>query len=64
MYLDKDDHVPDSFDQYHVSATLAQLLVFWEADFKQVGCVPQRLHVCLHPCYGSIALEVFSNFLH
>lgn len=34
VYLDKDNHVPDCFDQYDVRATLAQLLVVWEADLK------------------------------
>lgn len=56
MYLHKDDHVPDCFDQYDVRATLAQLLVVWETDLKQISCVLQLLHVCLHHCYSSIRL--------
>lgn len=39
MYLHKDDHVPDCFDQNDVRATLAQLLVVWETDLKQISCV-------------------------
>lgn len=57
IYLHKDDHVPDCFDQYDVRATLVQLLVVWETDLKQDSCVLQPLHFCLHHCDGSIRLS-------
>lgn len=62
IYLHKDDHVPDCFDQNDVRATLAQLLVFWETDFKQISCVLQLLHFCLHHRYCSIRLETETFF--
>lgn len=48
MYLNKDDHIPNCFDQCHIRTTLAQLLVLWETDFKEISSVLQLLHVCLH----------------
>lgn len=62
--LDEDDHVPDCFDQYDVRATKAQLLVFWEVDFKQISCVLQLLHFCLHCCDCSVGLETFGGTVH
>lgn len=67
-YLYKDDHIPYCFDKYDVRATLPQLLVFWEADLKQISCVLQLLHFHLHRSYASITLQAilicYLNFLN
>lgn len=47
-YLNKDDHIPNCFDQSDVRTTLAQLLVLWETDLKEISGVLQLLHVGLH----------------
>lgn len=56
MNLDKDDHVPDGFDQYDIASALTQLLVLGESDLKQIRRVLQVLHLCLHHCHRSIRL--------
>lgn len=54
MYLNKDDHIPNGFDQYDIGTTLAQLLVFWETDLKEISSVLQLFHVSLHHCNSLI----------